>query len=527
MSTALLISARLASKAKFGYDYPNHRSRLKRPYFRKGGILTNATTEDALAAAAAALSKYSPDEIAVIASPRGSNEDNFIAQKFARTALKTNNVDSAHNFIDDLTKHIAERWDIEHTKRSIWDIENAKSVMVVSGNPTEDQNVLAVPVKRAAKRGAKIVVIDQRETELTRYADVWLRPRIGTAHMAVMGIVRSVFDATLEQVDFIRENVKNSEDFKASLWDYDLGRIARYCDIPIEDFSEAASALASHREMAVLLGEDTVPQIRHDALVDAVMNLRLLNGTTDGPGQGVYPLYFGANTRGSEQVGCRPLSVKSELAQTLSQAWNMDFPSEEPKGVAEIFDAMRDGRIKAAIVMADGVNHTARQFGDIDSALGSLETLIVSSVFDNEITAKASIVFPAAPFSEQTSTATNLESRVQLIRQASESRFDEIAGWEFFVGLANAMGASGFDYSSSSEIFDVVCATIPEYSGLSHDALASGGKITKASGAARLNQRSRSINLISPLMQLTECTTHRDACCINPTAKPRFQNVTT
>ena len=153
-------------KGKFGYDYPNHRSRLKRPYFRKGGILTNATPEDALAAAAAALSKYSPDEIAVIASPRGSNEDNFIAQKFARTALKTNNIDSAHNFIDDLTKHIDERWDIEHTKRSIWDIENAKSVMVVSGNPTEDQNVLAVPVKRAAKRGAKIVVIDQRETEL-------------------------------------------------------------------------------------------------------------------------------------------------------------------------------------------------------------------------------------------------------------------------------------------------------------------------------------------------------------------------
>lgn len=470
-------------KGKFGYDYPNHRSRLKRPYFRKGGILTNATTEDAFAAAATALSKYSPQEIAVIASPRGSNEDNFIAQKFARTALKTNNVDSAHNFIDDLMKHIAERWDIQHTKRSIWDIENAKSVMVVSGNPTEDQNVLAVPVKRAAKRGAKIVVIDQRETELTRYADVWLRPRIGTAHMAVMGIVRSVFDATLEQVDFIRENVKNSEDFKASLWDYDLGRIARYCDIPIEDFSEAASALASHREMAVLLGADTVPQIRHDALVDAVMNLRLLNGTTDGPGQGVYPLYFGANTRGSEQVGCRPLSVKSELAQKLSQAWNMEFPSEEPKGVVEIFDAMRDGRIKAAIVMADGVNHTARQFGDIGSALESLETLIVSSVFDNEITAKADIVFPAAPFSEQTSTATNLESRVQLIRQASEPRFEEIAGWEFFVGLANAMGASGFDYGSSSEIFDLVCATIPEYSGLSHDALAGTGEITKASEA--------------------------------------------
>ena len=476
-------------KGKFGYDYPNDRSRLKHPYFRKDGILSNATTEDAFAAAAAALSKYSPDEIAVIASPRGSNEDNFIAQKFARTVLKTNNVDSAHNFIDDLTKHIAKRWDIEHTKRSIWDIENAKSVLVVSGNPTEDQNVLAVPVKRAVKRGAKVVVIDQRETELTRYADVWLRPRIGTAHMAVMGIVRSVFDATLEQVDFIREKVKNSEDFKSSLWDYDLGRIASYCDIPIEDFSEAASALASHREMAVLLGADTVPRMRYDALVNAVMNLRLLNGTANGPGQGVYPLYLGANTRGSEQVGCRPLSAKSDLAHTLSEAWGMEFPDAEPKGVREIFEAMRDGKIKAAIVMADGLNHTAQQLGDVQAALSALETLVVSSVFDNEITANADIVFPAAPFSEQTSTLTNLESRVQLVRQASQPRFEEMPAWEVFVGLANAMGASGFDYASSSEVFDAICTTIPEYSGLSHDALTEGGKVTSPTdaGSGELN----------------------------------------
>ena len=207
------------------------------------------------------------------------------------------------------------------------------------------------------------------------------------------------------------------------------------------------------------------------------MNLRLLNGTADGPGQGVYPLYFGANTRGSEQVGCRPLSAKSHTARTLSEAWGVKFPDAEPKGVREIFEAMRDGKIKAAIVMADGLNHTARQLGDVQAALSRLETLVVSSVFDNEITANADIVFPAAPFSEQTSTVTNLESRVQLIRQASESRFEEMAAWEVFVGLAKAMGASDFDYTSSSEVFDAICVTIPEYSGLSHDALANGGKI--------------------------------------------------
>ena len=96
----------------------------------------------------------------------------------------------------------------------------------------------------------------------------------------------------VEQGDFIREHSTNAEEFKASLWDYDLGRIAHYCEVSVEEFAEAAAALASFREMAVLLGADTVPKVRHDALVDAVMNLRLLNGTADGLGQGVYPLYF-------------------------------------------------------------------------------------------------------------------------------------------------------------------------------------------------------------------------------------------
>ncbi len=467
-------------KGKFGYDYPNHRSRLKRAYFRKGGVLTNATLDDAFAAAAESLSKYEPHEVAVIASPRGSNEDNYVAQQFARGVLGTNNVDSAHNFIDDLIHHIAERWNIEHTKRSIWDIENSQSVLVVSGNPTEDQNVLAVPVKQAAKRGAKIVVIDQRETELTRYADVWLRPRIGTAHMAVMGIVRAVFDATLEQGDFIAEHTINSEDFKAALWDYDLGRVAAYCEVPIELFADAAEALASHREMAVLLGADTVPTVRHDALVDAVMNLRLLNGTADGSGQGVYPLYFGANSRGSEQVGCRPLSAEMPLAARLSEVSGVAFPAADPNGVVEMFDAMRHGTIKAAVVMADGVNPTARQFRDFDAALGSLETLVVSSVFDNEITSKADIVFPAAAYTEQTSTVTNLESRVQLVRQTTRSRFDELAGWEFFCRLAKAMGSSRFEYASSSDVFNAICEAILEYADLSHDALMDGGVITRA-----------------------------------------------
>ena len=166
------------------------------------------------------------------------------------------------------------------------------------------------------------------------------------------------------------------------------------------------------------------------------------------------------------------------MSARLSDIWGSDVPDLEPLGVREIFQGMREGTIKAAIVMADGVDHTSRRLGDVDAALGNLETLIVSSVFDNEITAKAGIVFPAAPFTEQTSTVTNLESRVQLVRQASDRRFDEIAGWELFCGLANAMGGTGFEYQDSGAVFDEVCVSAVGYEGLSHDALQQSGVIT-------------------------------------------------
>ena len=172
------------------------------------------------------------------------------------------------------------------------------------------------------------------------------------------------------------------------------------------------------------------------------------------------------------------MDAGSRLAARLCDTWGVDFPAGEAKGITEILDGIRDGTIKAAVVMADGINPTARQLRELISLLGSLDTLIVSSVFDNDITSKADIVFAAAPFSEQTSTVTNIESRVQIVNKMNEPRFDELAGWEVFCGLANTMGSSGFDFATASEIFDAICATIPEYDGLSHDALSNGGVIT-------------------------------------------------
>ena len=136
---------------------------------------------------------------------------------------------------------------------------------------------------------------------------------------------------------------------------------------------------------------------------------------------------------------------------------------------------MRDGAIEVAVVMADGMNPGASQLGDVPTALRNLEFLVVSAVFDDEITQAADVVLPAATYTEQTGTVTNLERRVQLVRTAWEPKNEERCGWRTFASIASQMGNDGFEYGSASDVFDELKQAVPDYAGLDHDRLQAGG----------------------------------------------------
>ncbi|MBI4220989.1 MAG: (2Fe-2S)-binding protein, partial [Chloroflexi bacterium] len=95
-------------KGKFATDYPNHKTRVRYPMVRIDGRLERTTWDEALAKIASELKKYRPPEIGVIGSPRGTNEDHYVAQKLARVALGTNNVDTALNIVPELTEALIE-----------------------------------------------------------------------------------------------------------------------------------------------------------------------------------------------------------------------------------------------------------------------------------------------------------------------------------------------------------------------------------------------------------------------------------
>jgi len=87
----------LCVKGRFGYDFINNTERLKTPLIKEDGNFREATWDEALNLVAKKLSKIKdetgPDSLGVLCSARITNEENYLAQKFTRVALGTNNVD--------------------------------------------------------------------------------------------------------------------------------------------------------------------------------------------------------------------------------------------------------------------------------------------------------------------------------------------------------------------------------------------------------------------------------------------------
>ena len=87
----------LCVKGRFGFDFINSPERLQKPLIKENGAFREAEWDEALGLVARRFAnikdQHGPDSIGVLTSARITNEENYIANKFARAVLKTNNID--------------------------------------------------------------------------------------------------------------------------------------------------------------------------------------------------------------------------------------------------------------------------------------------------------------------------------------------------------------------------------------------------------------------------------------------------
>ena len=472
-------------KGKFGLEFVNDdASRLTAPLIRRNGVLEAATWNEALDYVAEQLSRVSGSEFALLTSPTGTNEEHYLAQKFARVVMGSNNVDQSSNTNPELVLGLESSLGIAAATNSIWELEQAGCILAFNANPTEEQNVVAVPIKRAARKNTKLVVIDSREVELTRYAHLWLRPAPGTELTLLAGLLRSIVDQGLEREEWLEENCESPATLRYSLRSLDMEEIAETTQVSADDIAEAARLFAQAAAAAVVYGLDNVPPDHQRDCVQSLVNLSLLTGNLGRPGTGLYPMRRGANEQGAFDMGCLPdrLPGYRRVAgaadrEALEAAWGAPVPETPGLGLAQMVEAAGEGRLKAALVIGNSPNFTNGRLGDAVGALGGLDFLVVHDTSLTPLAQRADAVLPRVTFAEKDGTYTNLERRVQRIKSAvSKNDGAEPESW-VLTQLGQRLKADIFPAMTPAETMDEIAQVTGIYGGISHRRLESEGSL--------------------------------------------------
>jgi len=473
---------RLCVKGRFGItEFVHHPERLTTPLIRRNGKFVEATWDEALKLVASKLASYKNDEVAIISSAKCTNEDNYIIQKFARAVLDTNNVDHCARLCHSPSvAGLAQSFGSGAMTNSNDDISDAACILAIGTNTTATHPVIGFEVKKAVRKGAKLIVVNPREINLVRFADLWLRHRPGTDVPLLMGMMRVIIDEGLLDSDFIEKRCENFDAFRESLKNFDLGSVEKITGVPKEQIAEAARMYAINKPAAILYAMGITQHSHGTDNVIATANLAMLTGNIGKPGSGVNPLRGQNNVQGACDMGALPnvypgYQAVSDPAirKKFESAWECSLNPSPGLTLTEILDSAYKGQIKATYLVGENPALSEPEAKHAEEALEKLEFLVVQDIFLSETARLAHVILPAATFAEKDGTFTNTERRVQRVRKAIEPIGKP--DWWITCQIAQKMGSKGFNFSQPSQIMDEIARLTPSYGGVSYHRLEEGG----------------------------------------------------
>ena len=477
----------LCVKGRYAFDFVHAPARVTSPMIRREHGWQKVSWDEALDFIAinltAILEESGADSIGVLGSARGTNEESYLAQKFARVALGTNNVDCCARVCHAPTAAgMKQTLGTGAATNSFDDIEHAATILVCGCNPTENHPIVGARIKQAVLRGAKLIVIDPREIELTKHAAVHLALRPGTNVPLLHALAHVIVAEGLMDAAALRERVDGFETFREFIGAWTPERAEELTGVPAEKIRAAARLYAGHKPSMCFHGLGMTEHVQGTEGVMCLVNLALLTGNFGRAGTGVNPLRGQNNVQGSAHMGCEPGHLTGYLPleqgrDVFEAVWQAPVPHTPGLNLMQMMDAAAAGRLRALWAIGYDVALTNPNAHATREALGRLELVIVQDLFMNELAREFGHVFlPACSSFERDGTFMNSERRVQRVRRAVEPPGEAKPDWEILCLLGRRMGfVAEFDFCSPEEVWDEVRSVWPAGAGISYARLDHGG----------------------------------------------------
>lgn len=477
----------LCVKGRYAFGFNHSDDRVRQPLLRRAGewqpVSWAEATEFVARKLQATLAAHGPQSIGLLGSARGTNEENYIAQKFARLVLGTNNVDCCARVCHAPTAAaMAAMLGTGAATNSFDDIERAAGFLICGCNPTEAHPIVGARIRQAVLRGAALVVIDPRQTELTQLAQVHLALRPGTNVALLNALAHVLVEESLAKAAALPERVTGVEEFRRFIHEWSPERAAGICGVAAADIRAAARVYAGHAPAMAFHGLGMTEHVQGTDGVMALVNLALLTGNFGKPGSGVNPLRGQNNVQGSAHMGCDPGRLTGYVPieqgrDAFTAAWKAPLPSARGLNLLEMMDAAGRSELKALWAIGYDIAFTNADTHLTYDALRNVELVIVQDLFLNDLARAFGHVFlPAASSFEKEGTFMNSERRVQRVRQALAPPGEARSDWAIVCEVAAAMGqGAAFAFQSAEEIWEEIRSVWKAGAGISYARLEQGG----------------------------------------------------
>lgn len=498
-------SSRLCVKGRYGFDYVQHKHRLRTPLIRKpeakkrkdfkvdpnnwASVFREASWEEALKVAAGGLrtirDTYGQRSLAGFGSAKGTNEEAYLFQKLVRVGFGSNNVDHCTRLCHaSSVAALMEGLNSGAVSNQVRDVSKAEVIFVIGANPTNNHPVAATWMKNAAKAGAKLIVADPRRSDLARHATYFLQFNPDTDVALLNALLHVIVTENLVDKAFISDRTSGYEALAENVKDFSPELMAPICGIDPQTIREVARLYATSKGSMIFWGMGISQHIHGTDNARCLIALSLSTGQIGKPGSGLHPLRGQNNVQGASDSGLIPMFypdyqrvASAEAKGRFEQFWRAELDPSPGLTVVEIMNAAKKHEVRGMYIMGE---NPAMSDPDVDharEALAALDHLVVQDIFLTETAYLADVVLPATAWPEKSGTVTNTDRMVQLGRKALDAPGDARPDLWIINEIARGLGLD-WNYSHPREVFEEMRKCMDSIAGITWDRLERDSSVT-------------------------------------------------
>ncbi|MDD2356336.1 MAG: molybdopterin oxidoreductase family protein [Thiovulaceae bacterium] len=437
-------------------------SRLLRPVMRENidEELLTCKWEDALTLIANKIQNSSKEKIGFYLSGQLLTEDYYIANKLGKGFIGTGNVDTnSRTCMSSAVVAYKKSLGADFVPLRMDDIFKANLLILAGANTAEAHVVFHNRIKKAKKEGLKVVVIDPRDTETAKIADIYLPIKVGGDIDFFNLISKRLIDEELYDKEFVENHINNFELLKNKFKRAPVTKMLKRTGLSQEQFDEFFEL---YRNSANIITAWTMGLNQSVQGVDknlSLINTHLLSGKIFKEGNGPLSLTGQPNAMGGREVGglstmlAVHLGFDKESIKKVSKFWKSENVATSAGLTAtQMLEANLDVLI---ICHTDPIYHLPNR-NKMEQLIKKIPFVVEINAYENSETSKfVHVRLPASPWGEKEGTQTNLDRTITRQERLTRQSIDSKPDWEIFQLIAQALGyKEGFNFKNPKEIFE-------------------------------------------------------------------------